>query len=266
VLSLTNWYSVAEYFFAVNRVPYTTMPVGRLLEHLATTRESGRVDAEHNAVIVMLYNEDLPAVRAQTELIEWQTPAMRSASHRLGYSLYTIPDASQVRKPPFVMTDDSVGSNGVVSGALSAPNVRRAEATFADPKSASGQLGIVGYRLSSDRLPRDGRITVNVFWKALAPMSEAYTGFIHLVGPDGQVAAQDDHELGRGMYRTLAWSTGETIRERYEMVLRGDKRHSEYRVRVGAYRFPSLTRLAAWSETLPVQDDAVTLATINAEP
>jgi len=57
---------------------------------------------------------------------------------------------------------------------------------------------------------------------------------VHLVGPDGKLAAQDDHELGRGFYRTFVWQPNEVIRERYTLTVPKDVPDGEYKVRVGA--------------------------------
>jgi hypothetical protein len=97
-------------------------------------------------------------------------------------------------------------------------------------------------------------------------MPEAYTGFVHLVAPDGRLAAQDDHELGRGFYRTLFWQPGEVIRERYTLRLPGDAPAGQYTLWVGAYSFPSLKRLPVRSAGTSTRDDIVALGSIQVRP
>jgi hypothetical protein len=155
-----------------------------------------------------------------------------------------------VRKPAFVLTD---------TRSLPA-SVRPAQVNLAD------QLGVLGYDLVTPRLTPGERFTVNVYWQALGPMSEGYVGFLHLIGADGQLVAQDDHELGRGVYRTLAWQPDEVIREKYEWVTPPDAPRGEYTLRLGAYRFPEIKRLPVRASSLPAQDDVITLDAVRSGP
>src|SRR4030042_632301 len=95
-------------------------------------------------------------------------------------------------------------------------------------------------------------------------MPESYTGFLHLTGPDGRLVAQDDHELGRGFYRTIFWQPGEVIRERYVLTL-PQSPGGNYTLWAGAYGFPSLRRLAVRSADKPAQDNRVMLDTLHVE-
>jgi hypothetical protein len=109
-------------------------------------------------------------------------------------------------------------------------------------------------------------LIVNIHWQALATMPAAYTGFLHLAEPDGRLITQDDHELGRGFYRTLYWQPGEVVREKYTLALPKDMPVGEYTLRVGVYSFPSLERLAVRSSNMPAQDNIVTLGTVHVGP
>jgi len=223
-----------EYFLAVNGVPYDLMPVGRSLEWLATGSVSG-------SVTLILYNDDLPRAGSQADLIAWDINARKT-----GYGAYTIADANQVRKPTFVF-----------ASAAAAPNVRATQANFAD------QLDAIGYDVKPDKLRPGDEFVVNVHWQARAAMSEAYIGFAHLIAPDGQLMAQDDHELGRGLYRTMFWQTGEVIREKYTLAVPKDAPAGDYALWVGIYRFPSLERLPVRSSSVPAQDDTIALGSVQ---
>jgi hypothetical protein len=167
----------------------------------------------------------------------------------MGYGAYTIADARQVRKPTFVFTDTTLG-----------PTLHAVQANLAD------QLGVIGYEIKPERPTPGGELVVNVHWLALAAMPKVYTGFLHLVGPDGRLITQDDHELGRGFYRTLCWQPGEVVREKYTLALPKEISAGEYTLRVGVYDFPSLERLAVLSSNVPAQDNTVTLGTVHVEP
>ncbi len=232
-----------EYFLAINRVPYDLMPLGRMMEWLTTGQASGSVQ-------LIVYDDDVPRAGTQADLIAWDINASK-----VGYGVYTIADARQVRKPTFVF-----------ASAAAAPAVRPLQVNFSDSPGASSQLSMIGYDVRPDRPMPGTEFVVNVHWQTLAATPEAYTGFLHLVGPDGRLIAQDDHELGRGFYRTIFWQLDEVIREKYTLALPKNAPAGEYVLRAGAYRFPSFERLVVRSSSVPAQDNAVTLGTIHVGP
>jgi len=234
-------FNPTEFFLATNRVPYDIMPFGRLMEWLATGQETG-------AVILILEKGDVARARSQAELIAWDTPAMQTA-REMGYGAYTVPDARQVRKPTFVFTDTTLG-----------PTMRAVQANFAD------HLGVIGFEVNTAKATPGGELVLNVHWQATSAMPEAYTGFAHLVAPNDRLVAQDDHELGRGFYRTIFWQPGEVVRERYTLAVPKDAPGGEYTLWVGAYSFPSLQRLPVRSASTRHQDDAVLLGSVHVGP
>lgn len=230
-----------EYLLAVNRIPYTMLPVGRIMEALATGQEKG-------PLVLIMTDTDRPRVQSQADLVVWDSPAMQ-ASRKLGYSAFAIQDAAQVRKPTFVFTNASL-----------APAAQPVQADLA------GQLNVIGYEARPGSVAPGAELVVNVHWQAASAMPEAYTGFVHLVAPDGRLAAQDDHELGRGFYRTLFWQPGEVIRERYTLLVPGDAPAGQYTLWVGAYSFPSLKRLPIRSASTATRDDIVALGSVQVGP
>jgi 4-amino-4-deoxy-L-arabinose transferase-like glycosyltransferase len=237
-----NEYKPTAYLLAVSGVPFDYMPAGRILERLAAGQETGRV-------IVIVRSDNVQRFQEQADLIPWESPAIEAVNNRLGSSMYTIADAQKVRKPSFVF-----------ASAADAPAVRAVQANFAD------RLELVGYDLRPAKFAPGSTLTINLHWRAWSAMSEAYTGFLHLIGPDGQLKAQDDHELGRGFYRTFLWQPNEVIRERYTISVPRDAPSGDYVLRVGVYSFPSLKRLDVKASSEPTQDNTVTLDTIHIEP
>jgi len=234
-------FNPTEFFVAVNRVPYSLMPFGRIMERLATGQETG-------PVVLILGNDDLPRARTQADLIAWDAPAFQTAN-KMGYGVYALADARQVRKPNFVFSDTTL-----------APTVRPMQADLAN------QLALIGYEPKATQFAPGDSFVVNLYWKTIGTMPESYTGFLHLTGPDGRLVAQDDHELGRGLYRTLFWQPGEVVRERYELALPKDILPGDYTLWAGAYGFPSLKRLPVRSASASAQNDKVWLDTIHVGP
>ena len=237
-----NEYKPMAYVLAASGVPFDSMPAGRILERLATGQETGRV-------ILILSNDNLPRFQSQADLIPWDQPAIQVVNNRVGSGIYTVADAQRVRKPSFVF-----------ASAAAAPAVRSVQVNFAD------QLELVGYDYKQSKLSPGSELVVNLHWQAHAAMPEAYTGFLHLIGPDGRLLTQDDHELGRGFYRTFVWQAGEVIREKYTLAVPQDAPAGDYTLRVGAYSFPSIRRLTVQSSSATTQDNTVTLGTIRVEP
>jgi len=239
-------FNLPEYFLAVSNVPYRLMPIGRILERLATGQETGRV-------LLALTKEDLGHVQSQTEVMAWGAPAVRSDNPTRWYGwygVYAVVNAQQVRKPSFVLTDSTP-----LPSTLHPLQVSLAE-----------QISLIGYESRSSQVAPGDRLVIQLYWKASGTSPDDYMGFLHLLGPDGQLVTQDDHELGRGFYSAYLWQPDEVIRERYEMVLPKDAPLGDYSFRVGVYRFPSLRRLPVRSTNVPAQDNTVTFGTLHVGP
>jgi len=242
----TGAFNLPEYFLAVNNIPYRLIPIGRILERLATGQETGRV-------VLAMTKEDLARVQAQTEVIAWGEPAVRSDNPTPWYGwygVYAVVNAQQVRKPSFVLTDSTPLPS----------TMRPLQVNLAD------QISLIGADAKSSQLAPGDRLIVQLYWKASRAAPDDYMGFIHLLGPDGRLVTQDDHELGRGFYRAYLWQPDEIIRERYEMVLPDDAPRGDYSFRVGVYRFPSLERLVVRSASVPTQDNTVTFGAVHVGP
>lgn len=84
------------------------------------------------------------------------------------------------------------------------------------------------------------------YWAPAAPMERDYTVFVHLVGPDGAVAVQDDGPPIDGDYPTSFWSPGEWIADERLIPTEGLP-PGTYHLYIGMY-------LLETGERLPVTD------------
>jgi hypothetical protein len=84
---------------------------------------------------------------------------------------------------------------------------------------------------------------VTLYWKSIAKTDKDYTVFVHLIDSSGRVRAQVDAQPRGGTYPTSIWDAGEVIRDDYTLPLPRDLAPGEYTIEVGAYEYPSLTRL-----------------------
>lgn len=54
-------------------------------------------------------------------------------------------------------------------------------------------------------------IKITLYWRALTPLDQLYTEFVHLIDEDGIIVAQRDTWPGRGMHPTINWQPGQVF-------------------------------------------------------
>jgi len=101
-------------------------------------------------------------------------------------------------------------------------------------------------------------VGVRLVWAADAAPARAYKVFLHLLAPDGQLAAQRDGEPGGGSRPTTGWAAGEVVIDNHGLLLPAGLPPGEYVLRVGLYdAFDPAARLAV------AGGDSLLLATIT---
>jgi hypothetical protein len=120
-------------------------------------------------------------------------------------------------------------------------------------------IALVGYDLERD----DEGAQLILHWASLAPVERDYTVFVHLVGPDGELAAQADGPPTGGDYPTSMWEFGEIIFDGRLVPTQGLP-PGTYHLRLGMYLLETGDRLPALDasgERLP--DDVVELTEVE---
>ncbi len=128
------------------------------------------------------------------------------------------------------------------------------------PKSRDANFGdkmlLVGFAFNRQASP-GSTLQIKLDWRALAPMTEDYTIFIHLVDADGKIIAQRDDQPQGGAYPTSFWDVGEIIVDEYQLAVPRDAPIGEYKMEIGVY-------LAGNGARLPVRDnDHIVLAGVR---
>jgi hypothetical protein len=96
----------------------------------------------------------------------------------------------------------------------------------------------------------------------MRPIDMNYVTLVHLIAPDGTLAEQYDRAALQGVAPTTLWRTGDILVDAYDLDIPADLPPGDYRLLVGLYDLPTLTRL-------PVQidgahaGDTVHVATIH---
>lgn len=93
--------------------------------------------------------------------------------------------------------------------------------------------------------PGEG-VCVSLRWRASQPIEEDYTVFVHLVGPQGLVA-QNDQPPVSGFRPTSSWTATEEILDYHGLIIPPDAPLGRYELRAGLY--------AASGERLPMIDE-----------
>jgi 4-amino-4-deoxy-L-arabinose transferase-like glycosyltransferase len=78
-------------------------------------------------------------------------------------------------------------------------------------------------------------LTLRVRWQSAAPLTEEYTAFVHLIGPDGAIAAQDDHAPRHGFWPTTGWRPGVAVDDAFTLTPPATLASGDYRVLTGWY-------------------------------
>ena len=78
-------------------------------------------------------------------------------------------------------------------------------------------------------------LTVTLYWKATASSKEATTAFVHLIGPDGTLVAQSDHEPQNGEAPTSSWVPGQIILDTHTLALPAEMAPGRYNLFTGLY-------------------------------
>ncbi|MBN1994018.1 MAG: hypothetical protein JW953_15060 [Anaerolineae bacterium] len=84
--------------------------------------------------------------------------------------------------------------------------------------------------------PPGAALPLELHWQALAPISENYHVFIHLLSDTGQIVAQADGQPVYWTRPTSTWSTGRTIVDRYGLWLPQGAPSGQYQLLIGLYR------------------------------
>jgi 4-amino-4-deoxy-L-arabinose transferase-like glycosyltransferase len=104
-------------------------------------------------------------------------------------------------------------------------------------------LDLVGYDLDPEDLQPGEALTVTLHWQARDWVGGAYTTFVHLVGPGGEMIDQADGPPFRGLHHTDHWIPGERLRDERSLSVPVGSPAGRYRVEVGWYDPETLERL-----------------------
>jgi len=110
---------------------------------------------------------------------------------------------------------------------------------------------------------RKAPCSLQLYWQSLAPTDRDYTVFVHLTGPDGDFAAQDDAPPGGPFLPTSTWLPGQVASDPHTLVVPADLPPGAYTLLVGLYHRPTRERLQATDAEGNSLGDAFLVATLQ---
>ena len=123
------------------------------------------------------------------------------------------------------------------------------ERSFALPEMSTridARLGEGIELLGADLPPAEVRpgeaLPLRLYWRADAPQ-EDFKVFVHLVGQDEQIIAQEDARPAGWQRPTTTWTVGEIIADEYALAVPDETPPGAYRLYVGMYHATSFQRL-----------------------
>jgi len=102
---------------------------------------------------------------------------------------------------------------------------------------------LVACDLEDDGLQPGETLQLVLYWRALQPIQDNYTVFVHVAQADGATLVQRDVQPREGTHPTGSWVTGELVRDPYELLIPGDASPDLYWLKVGMYSQATMQRL-----------------------
>ncbi len=118
------------------------------------------------------------------------------------------------------------------------PPMARLDASFDD------KMMLLGYRLDDASAAPGDAVPITLYWRALSPMEEDYSVFVHLVGENELIVGQRDMYPGQGTFPTSLMRPGDTIADTYVPHIAPTlMTPNSLKVRVGLYQLDTGERL-----------------------
>lgn len=239
-LVIHNYPDPALQYYLQDGLPLVVLPASSPLDPVATAEALDKLAAEHQRLWLVPQPSALWDADGFVEgwLDRHCDKVHQEAVGSLSLSLYLTPPAFLRRMTPI-------------------------NARFGD------RVELAGYRLATDvASPQSGILTttpntalrLTLYWRALAPMEISYTVFTHLLDANGQLWAQKDNPPVRGSYPTTEWRVGETIVDKYDIVIPPDAPAGQYELEVGLYDATTGQRLPLLDKMGQRQDERVLLS------
>ncbi len=108
------------------------------------------------------------------------------------------------------------------------------------------RMELIGYEMRAVEAYPGDAVPITLYWRAVAPMAEDYSVFVHLLSDNDLIVGQRDMYPGQGTFPTSLWRVGDIVADTYVVPVRaGTLTPATATVEVGLYRVETGARLAA---------------------
>lgn len=126
-------------------------------------------------------------------------------------------------------------------------------------------IELVGYAVDRRAVSTLQSFTVTLYWRALAPVPEGYTVFVHVEEP-GVAWAQKDTQPRCGNAPTDRWEPGEVVVDRHTIWVSDHVPVGQHTLVAGMYRLDTGERLVVFDADGQTLGDYMSLGTIDVQP
>jgi len=200
--------------------------------------------------------EGRPRNEAATRLLSSIQPDYMAAFPVWHWEIATNPLVATPIQRFWTETRSIIGEQEAIVYQMTWPYLSAAAPQVSQNVKLGEAIQLLGYDFSAGPT-----LALTLYWQSLAPVTEGYDVFVHVLDENGQVVAQVDQEPVAILAPTHRWQPGDIIRDPYSLALPPDLPAGTYRLSVGMY-------LRATGARLPItdanaRDNALTLTTFT---
>lgn len=121
-------------------------------------------------------------------------------------------------------------------------------------------MRLLGYGYEAQTLEPGEVLHFTLYWTSQAPAENYWSVFAHLIGPHGDLVAQDDKVPYGGLYPPDRWWPGQIVDDDYAIEIPSDAPPGEYALQIGMYDWQTGERLSLFTEAgEPLPDNQLRL-------
>ena len=280
-LVIASAYSLGNFYF---NDAYAKGMYGQMMAHIAQNAQPGDALILNNPLQKPLYRyyapRDLPAFYFP-DGTPLEDPQTRQAFENVAAShprLWLVMFGNPQEYDPTGYLERWLGAHayksffgGFVDASLTLYEMPNAQTTLRrDTRATLGdKIRLVGYTLNRADIAPEQTLQLTLHWQPTAPINQRYKVFAHIIGAfnpatQSPVWAQMDGEPVGGSRPTTAWQIGETIDDRYGLLIPRDTPPGDYEIEIGMYDPATLARVPVFdAQGNHITDDRVILGRVR---
>ncbi len=282
ILILFNAFALEEHYF---NDAYAKGKYGKMMAYISANAQPGDALVLNNPLQKPLYQyyapRNLPAFFLPDGGASLEDPPMRAQVESVARQharVWLVMFGNPAEYDPTGYLERWLGAHafktytrGFVDAALSLyvmpsaqPAIRR------DVRATLGEsIRLIGYALDRAEIAPGQALLLTLRWQTAAPIKTPYKVFAHVIGApnpatQSPVWAQMDGEPAGGSRATTTWRVGETIDDRYGLLIPPGIPPGDYLIEIGMYDPATLARVPAFDENgKRLEDDRVILGMVR---